>query len=526
MEPSSDISIESYDENVKKSTNKVRKRKKQLYIDLRKQMEFYLSDANLRKDRLFGHLMQTTQCINVDTFLNCNKIKKLTTSPDDIVKAIESSKLLTVSECKTKIYRIKPVEEKQPEDIDRCTIYVENLPSKADHGIVKSTFEKYGTVAYVSLPTFKSGNIKRFAFVEFENEESVKTILEEFKKIHEDSKILPEQLQSIITFNEDGQEKINDTRNDINSPKKRKHSDDLSGVKEKKRKSDLPNKSIKKKKKKDKTKKSSTESENKNENTSFEVSDNESPQKTIFSDNSTVEKTDDEVIPSEDEINQSNKDDSITKKKRKRNKGKKIKSDSSLSLPELRLMSKLEWKKLRNQYLNMQRQKMSMLKAQLRHPKYYKNGANNFGEVSETNPDQVKTDLEEKVKVKKDIRVKYESGIILKVTFTNPIESEKSFKIEAKSDPAVKFVDVVSNTEVFVRCDSQESAKKIVEENRWPVTKLLEGEDESKYWEKILRDRETKCSKQKETKKPRGRSKLLNKAEKRLAQHVKFIEED
>lgn len=52
------------------------------------------------------------------------------------------------------------------------------MPSKADHGIVKSTFEKYGTVAYVSLPTFKSGNIKRFAFVEFENEESVKTILE------------------------------------------------------------------------------------------------------------------------------------------------------------------------------------------------------------------------------------------------------------------------------------------------------------------------------------------------------------
>lgn len=63
MEPSSDVSIESIDENIPKSTlNRVRKRKKQLYADLKKQMEFYLSDANLRKDRYFGHLMQTTNC--------------------------------------------------------------------------------------------------------------------------------------------------------------------------------------------------------------------------------------------------------------------------------------------------------------------------------------------------------------------------------------------------------------------------------------------------------------------------------
>jgi len=62
MEPSSDVSTESFDASVQKSINRVRKRKKQLYADLRKQMEFYLSDANLRKDRFFGHLMQTNQC--------------------------------------------------------------------------------------------------------------------------------------------------------------------------------------------------------------------------------------------------------------------------------------------------------------------------------------------------------------------------------------------------------------------------------------------------------------------------------
>lgn len=62
MEPSSDVSIESVEENNQKSLNRVRKRKKQLYADLKKLLEFYLSDANLRKDRYFGHLMQTSQC--------------------------------------------------------------------------------------------------------------------------------------------------------------------------------------------------------------------------------------------------------------------------------------------------------------------------------------------------------------------------------------------------------------------------------------------------------------------------------
>jgi len=52
------------------------------------------------------------------------------------------------------------------------------------------------------------------------------------------------------------------------------------------------------------------------------------------------------------------------------------------------------------------------------------------------------------------------------------------------------------------------------------------GEEEKLYWEKILRDREIKCSKQKETKKLRGRNKLINKAEKTLAQHIKFVQGD
>lgn len=55
----------------------------------------------------------------------------------------------------------------------------------------------------------------------------------------------------------------------------------------------------------------------------------------------------------------------------------------------------------------------------------------------------------------------------------------------------------------------------------------LIGEEEKLYWNKVFCDRETRYLKQKETKKQRGRTKLINKAEKILTQHVKFkLDED
>ncbi|XP_060841502.1 la-related protein 7 [Rhopalosiphum padi] len=539
MEPSSDISVESVEESILKSSlNRVRKRKKQLYTDLKKQMEFYLSDANLRKDRYFGNLMQTSQCISINTFLNCNKIKSLTQNPEDIIKALESSNVLSVSDCKTKIYRIKPIEDKKPEDIERCTVYVEQLPPKADHDWIKSMFEKYGSVAYISLPKFKSGIIKRFAFIEFDNEESAIKVLEEYKKLHEVSKILPEELQSIITFKEDEDKKDTDESTDnVNLLKKRKHSISIEGV-EKKMKKETPQvscsgiKNNKKKKKKDKNKKNDLDDEQKN--SSFEISDSENNQRALIENIDTNISKPAETITSDDDKREisidPNNTDSIIKKKRKRNKGKKVKLDTNLTSPVLRIMSKTEWRKLRNQFLNMQRQKMSLLKAQLRrpNPKYNEHFNMHYHENSEKSND-AKTDVENvdvELPKNNDIRVKYEPGVILKIAFANPIESDKIFKAEAKTDSRIKFVDVVHNSEAYVRCDCQETAIKIAEENRWPQTRLLKGEEEKLYWDKILRDRETKCAKQKETKKPRGREKLIKKAEKRLAQHVTFNQED
>lgn len=70
---------------------------------------------------------------------------------------------------------------------------------------------------------------------------------------------------------------------------------------------------------------------------------------------------------------------------------------------------------------------MSLLKAHLRHPRYN----TNFHKNPEINIDSSTNKEHNELKPQKaeDVRVKYEPGVILKVSFTKPIESDKIFKV-------------------------------------------------------------------------------------------------
>ena len=77
--------------------------------ELTKQIEFYLSDKNLETDAFFHEqiLKSNDQYINVGVLLNCNKIKKLTTSAEDVREAIEASELLSLSKDRNRFKRNK-----------------------------------------------------------------------------------------------------------------------------------------------------------------------------------------------------------------------------------------------------------------------------------------------------------------------------------------------------------------------------------------------------------------------------------
>lgn len=142
-------------------------------------MEFYLSDANLQKDRFL--MQQMTSCaggyIDLDVFLRCNKILSLTSDIEVLTNAVATSKTLVVDKEKKRVSRLVPYSE--PKDVDERTVYVECLPIETDREWIRKVFGACGKIVYISLPRYKStGDIKGFAFVEYETTESAQKACE------------------------------------------------------------------------------------------------------------------------------------------------------------------------------------------------------------------------------------------------------------------------------------------------------------------------------------------------------------
>lgn len=139
--------------------------------------------------------------VDLSVFLNFNKISALTNNVKDIATALEKSELLKLSEDKTKVCRISPVENKENEDA--CTIYVERLPDDTEHEWLKEIFSTFGTVDYVSLPKYKHNKRhKGFAFIEFKDEEDANKVITYFESIgcKLPTQMPPNQLISIVNF--------------------------------------------------------------------------------------------------------------------------------------------------------------------------------------------------------------------------------------------------------------------------------------------------------------------------------------
>lgn len=58
---------------------------------IQKQIEYYLSDKNLQHDPFFYEKIKLDNFVSIEAILSCNNIKKLDTTKEDIIKALENS---------------------------------------------------------------------------------------------------------------------------------------------------------------------------------------------------------------------------------------------------------------------------------------------------------------------------------------------------------------------------------------------------------------------------------------------------
>lgn len=67
-------------------------------LAIQKQVEYYLSDQNLKQDEFFNNIIKGNEShsIPIESLLNCNKIKKLNATKDQIIDAITGSEEIEV----------------------------------------------------------------------------------------------------------------------------------------------------------------------------------------------------------------------------------------------------------------------------------------------------------------------------------------------------------------------------------------------------------------------------------------------
>ncbi|XP_017769733.1 PREDICTED: la-related protein 7 [Nicrophorus vespilloides] len=450
------------DPSVKEGHKVGRQRKKQLYNSILKQMEFYFSDSNLSKDRFLMQLINQNEFVDLEVFLKFNKILKLTTTVEKIATALKNSELLQLSEDKTKVKRVTAIVKKV--DVDDCTLYVENVQSDVTHDWLVNLFSDFGKVSYVSIPKYSHNKLnKGFAFVEFDNANSSQKCVEFFESIDckISSQVAPEDLCSISTF--------------VNGDKETVHY------------------------------KTPAECEQMMEE---EVkSDNEKKRK--------LENDDDtNNVEKESKKFKADESDAEDESKKKKRKLKKLKAQ--FKELGLQVLPKMEWKKMRNRYLNMQRDKMKQLKQHL-NKRRFNNKANNHD-----NNEVKQQEVEEETK-----KLQFVPGCIVQLKFSESCNDTKKAKNDLKSGCSdIQFVDIpttLNNDTAYLRFLTNENAKQFCSSFSTGETSLLEGDEEKIYWEKILSSRESKFKKD-TAKKQRGRDKLLKKAEKELGKHIRFEE--
>ena len=143
---------------------------------IKKQIEFYFSDSNYRRDAFLRKTAESDPegYVPISVLITFNKLKSLTTDSEVIVKAIQESEVVSISEDKLKLKRVSdlPVTD----DSAARTLYVKGFPTDdSDVNIesISSLFSAYGTILFVKMRRLADKTFKGSCFIEFSEIDSV-----------------------------------------------------------------------------------------------------------------------------------------------------------------------------------------------------------------------------------------------------------------------------------------------------------------------------------------------------------------
>ncbi|XP_027758973.1 la-related protein 7 isoform X4 [Empidonax traillii] len=570
-------------EQKKEREKKKRSRVKQVLADIAKQVDFWFGDVNLHKDRFLREQIEKSRdgYVDISLLVSFNKMKKLTTDEKLIARAVKNSSVVELDLEGTRIRRRQPLGEK-PKDVDSRTVYVELLPKNVNHSWIERVFGKCGNVVYVSIPRYKStGDPKGFAFVEFETKEQAEKAIEFLNNPPEEAPrkpgIFPKTVKNkpvptLNTSNSTGVEekkkkkkkkskvkkesnaqaaaepKESNTNTTTEPTPKSKRQRTASECSEMEATETHKQPSKREKRKWDKTENSEVTCESrpgKRKRTSSADGETSAPKvkktaekeeaKTVKEEATEAPKNSSEVAAEEDK---DKKDTSLSKAKRKHKKKHKERHKMGEEVIPLRVLSKAEWMGLKQEYLALQKASMSSLKKTMSQIKPEPAGemeTESCAQKSENHKTATSAGCAPPAKAN-TMGPQFVSGVIVKIISTEPLPGRKHIKDALAVLAEVAYVDMLEgDTECHVRFKTPEDAQTVLKSHKEIQIKndckfeILTGDNEQRYWQKILVDRQAKLNQPREKK--RGTEKLIAKAEKmrlektqQTSKHIRFTD--
>jgi lupus La protein len=145
---------------------------------IKRQVEFYFSDSNFRRDTFLKNAAASDPngYVPIATLLTFNRLKSLTTDPAVVAECLKDSETVDISDDATRLKRSAELPEN--DDSSSRTLYVKGYPVDDAEVTIESVseqFSKFGSVCMVRMRKLKpSKTFKGSLFIEYDSEDAVK----------------------------------------------------------------------------------------------------------------------------------------------------------------------------------------------------------------------------------------------------------------------------------------------------------------------------------------------------------------